>query len=406
MKKKIHFCFGLVLLAVFLAAPIAARAQDAQGAQLAGPQELDQMLAPIALYPDSLLSQVLMASTYPLEVVEADRWVKGNRGLKGQQLDDAVQNQDWDVSIKSLVYFPDVLAMMSEKLDWTSRLGDTFLAQEKDVMDTVQRLRAKAKAAGNLKTTKQQKVVVEQQYIEIQPADPQVVYVPVYNPTVVYGPWWYPAYPPYAYYPPGYVATAGAIGFTAGFFAGAACFGAFNWGGGNVYINNNNFYHRNNWNNPHDHRLYDQHGNWQHNPYHRQGQMYKNPNTAKQFGQKPGRSADAGKNIPKSLSGEGKQNFRGHDTDSGMQNRSQPAAKKGGYGQGSSQQDHAFGNYGSGKNELAASQRGQASRSSERYQREFQPQGRGGGGSYGGGGGSRSGGGGSFRGGGGGGHRR
>src|SRR5262249_50788384 len=173
------------------------------------------LVAPIALYPDSLLAQVLMASTYPLEVVEAARFQKANPSLKDKALDDALQKQTWDPSVKSLVSFPEVLTMMNEKLDWTQRLGDAFLAQQSDVMDAVQVLRNKAQAQGNLQSNEQQKVIVQQPpadapagsppVIVIQPANPQVVYVPTYNPTVVYGSWPYPSYPPYSYYPPGYV---------------------------------------------------------------------------------------------------------------------------------------------------------------------------------------------------------
>ncbi len=175
------------------------------------PEEIEQLVAPIALYPDSLVSQILMASTYPLEVVQADRWAKANKTLKGDALTKALEAQSWDPSVKSLVNFPQVLAMMSEKLDVTQKLGDAFLAQQKDVMDAIQRLRAKAQAQGNLKTTKEQTVIVEQParkprsssnraqttVIKIEPTNPQVVYVPTYNPTVVYGAWPYPAYPPY-----------------------------------------------------------------------------------------------------------------------------------------------------------------------------------------------------------------
>src|SRR5215813_4912411 len=162
------------------------------------PEEIQQLVAPIALYPDSLLAQVLMASTYPLEVVEAARFQKANPSLKDKALDDALQKQTWDPSVKSLVSFPEVLTMMNEKLDWTRRLGDAFLAQQSDVMDAAQ-------AQGNLQSNEQQKVIVQQPpadapagsppVIVIQPANPQVVYVPTYNPTVVYGSWPYPSYP-------------------------------------------------------------------------------------------------------------------------------------------------------------------------------------------------------------------
>ncbi len=147
-----------------------------------------------------------MASTYPLEIVQAARWAKANPNVKGDAAVKAVENQTWDVSVKSLVAFPQILEPMNEKLDWTQKLGDAFLADQKSVLDAVQRLRAKAEQSGNLKSTEQQKVIVEQAapqqtVIKIEPANPQTIYVPAYNPTVVYGAWGYPAYPPY-YWPP------------------------------------------------------------------------------------------------------------------------------------------------------------------------------------------------------------
>ena len=196
------------MMVLVLAIPPGVIAQQAQANAVFKPEELEQILAPIALYPDSLVAQILMASTYPLEVVQADRWAKQNASLKGEALTKALEAQDWDPSVKSLVNFPQVLTMMSEKLEWTQKLGDAFLEQQKPVMDTIQSLRAKAQAAGNLQTTKEQTVIVEEKIIKIEPASPQVVYVPSYNPTVVYGAWPYPTYPPYSYYPPGYVASS------------------------------------------------------------------------------------------------------------------------------------------------------------------------------------------------------
>src|SRR5512139_1506740 len=205
-----------VLLTLLLVGPQGAIAQSEGGDKPFKQEELDQLVAPIALYPDSLLAQTLMASTYPLEVVLAGRWVKANQNLKGDALTAALEKEDWDPSVKSLVNFPQVLDMMSEKLDWTQKMGDAFLAQEKEVMDTVQKLRMKAYGEGNLKTSEQQKVVVEEEAktIIIEPAKPEVVYVPTYNPTVVYGAWPYPSYPPYYYYPPHYVYPPGAAFFS------------------------------------------------------------------------------------------------------------------------------------------------------------------------------------------------
>ncbi len=253
-------------------------------------QELDQLLAPIALYPDALLAQVLMASTYPLEIVSADRWVKANPNLKDKALEDALQSQTWDPAVKSLAVFPQVLAMMSDKLDWTQKLGDAFLAQQQDVMATAQALRTKAVAQGSLKDSKEQKVITETQntttIIKIEPTNPEVVYVPTYNPTVVYGAWPYPAYPPYYWYPPGYVYPYGGalLGFTAGVIIGGALWGNCNWGGGNVNINVNRY---NNFNRG-DHIS---NGNWKHNANHRGAVPYRDKAVAQQNGR--GRSGDA-----------------------------------------------------------------------------------------------------------------
>ena len=191
-------------------------------------EQLDQMLAPIALYPDALLSQVLMASTYPLEIVEAARWLDQNKGLTGDALFSALKNQPWDESVKSLCAFPEVLDRMNKDIAWTQKLGDAFLGQPEQVMDTVQSLRKRADAAGNLKSNEQQTVTVDNNYITVEPANPQVIYVPTYQPTVVYGVWPYPAYPPY--YPPYWVAPGAAfingVFWGVGIAAGAALWGA------------------------------------------------------------------------------------------------------------------------------------------------------------------------------------
>ena len=250
-------------------------------------EELDQMLAPIALYPDSLLAQVLMASTYPLEVVQADRWAKQNKELEGDALAKELETQEWDPSVKSLVQFPDVLAMMSEKLDWTQKLGDAFLAQQEDVSETVQNLRKKAEGAGNLKTTKEQVVKVEKEVIIIEPAKQEVVYVPVYNPTVVYGTWWWPHYPPYYYYPPYYPRPA-LYGFATGIAIGVAwgyAWGHWNWHSHNVNINiNRNINYNKNINRDRYAKQYgSRDGQWKHNPEHRKGVSYRDQKTAQQY---------------------------------------------------------------------------------------------------------------------------
>jgi len=253
-------------------------------------EEIEQLVAPIALYPDALVAQILMASTYPLEIVSAARWVKANADVKGEALEAAMQQQPWDPSVKALTALPQVLNMMNEKLDMTQKLGDAFLAQQKDVLDAVQRLRAKAQAAGNLKSGKEQGVSSEQQsgttIIKIEPADPQVVYVPTYNPTVVYGAWPYPAYPPYYYYPPGYVAGTAIFSFAVGVAVGNAMWGHCNWHGGNVNINVNRY---NNFN-----RTTINNANWQHNVNHRRNVPYNNAVAAQRYGQlTPSRQAQA-----------------------------------------------------------------------------------------------------------------
>jgi hypothetical protein len=281
----------LLTLVIILASPVAAFAQGTSTAppksaaqppsdeSLLKPEQLDALVAPIALYPDALLANLLAASTYPLEVVQADRWLKENKNLKGDQLKAAVDKQGWDDSVKALGSTPTVLAMMNDKLDWTQKLGDAVLAQQPDVMDAIQRLRSRAQANDKLKSTREQKVTVQQQagkqVIVIEPTDPNTMYVPYYEPSVVYGEWPYPDYPPYYFGYPSYIG-AGVI--AAGLaFGGAwaiARWGNY-WGGGCNWGNNNFFINRsNNINNI----------NWQHRPEHRQGVRYNNANVQQRFG--------------------------------------------------------------------------------------------------------------------------
>jgi hypothetical protein len=275
MKEMRKFMKLVAIPLIFLLSlPVGTFAQEPQGTPAFSEAELEQILAPIALYPDDVLAQILIASTYPLEVVQADRWAKQNKGLKGDSLTAALEKQPWDPSVKSLVNFPQVLSMMSEKLDLTEKLGNAFLAQQPDVMKAIQKLRAKAQATGNLKSTKEQKVVVEKETIIIQPANPEVVYVPTYNPTVVYGTWPYPSYPPAYYYPPGYVAGAAAFSFLAGAAIGAAwgyAWGNCNWhgGGGNINynVNRNTNINRNINRGAYARQYQGGRGNWQHNPH-------------------------------------------------------------------------------------------------------------------------------------------
>jgi hypothetical protein len=268
------------LIATIACLPLRAWAQDAAAAAPFKKEEIEQLVAPIALYPDALVAQILMASTYPLEVVSAARWSKANPDVKGKALEDGMQKQTWEASVKSLTAFPQVLAMMNEKLDMTQKLGDAFLGQQEDVMAAIQRLRASAEKAGNLKSSKEQTVTTAQEngqtVIKIEPADPQVVYVPAYNPTVVYGTWPYPAYPPYYYYPPGYAAGAAFWTFTAGVIVGSALWGGCNWGGNSVYINHNTY---NNFN-----KTNISGGDWQHKPENRKGVQYRDQATQQKFG--------------------------------------------------------------------------------------------------------------------------
>ncbi|WP_306532543.1 DUF3300 domain-containing protein [Geobacter sp.] len=280
---------------VMLVLPAGTMAQDAGESDPAtrfSKEELTQMLAPIALYPDSMIAQLLMASTYPLELVEAERWRRQNTSLQGEELDNALKAMPWDPSVKSLCHYPDVLFAMSDKLDQTRKLGDAFLGQKDEVMATVQELRRKAEQQGNLKTTSEQKVIDEQEVIQIEPVDPRVIHVPVYNPLYVYGPWWYPAYPPYYwYYPPGYGIVGGYIGFSPGIFIGFNLFSWvwFDWHTHHIhtdYYKTRRFHH------------YDSHRGyggrtWQHNPVHRRGVAYRDRRTGESFGQRPPRMSPA-----------------------------------------------------------------------------------------------------------------
>src|ERR1700757_1440616 len=214
--------------------------------------QLDSLVAPIALYPDPLLAQVLAASTYPLEIIQLHQWLAQHKDLKDKALEEAVMKQDWDPSVQGLAAMPDVVKRLADDVQWVTDLGNAFLAQQSDVMDAVQRMRAKAQTQGNLKSSEQMKVetkVVEsKQVIVIEQADPQVVYVPSYNPTVVYGPPVYP-YPPISYPPPGYYAAGMAISFGVGVAMGAMWGGGWGWGCGwghnDVDINVNNNFNRN-----------------------------------------------------------------------------------------------------------------------------------------------------------------
>jgi hypothetical protein len=302
--RKLLAITGNVLFAVMLCLSLGtAQAQDATFSEA----ELDQMMAPIALYPDSLLAQILMASTYPADVAEAVQWSKDNPDQDGDAAVDAVNNMTWDPSVMSLVAFPQVLAMMGEQPDWVQNVGDAFLADSEGVMDTVQKLRLKAKDEGNLETTEQQTVTVQQPaatetIIVIEPADPQIIYVPSYNPTVIYGTWWWPHYTPWYYRPYGWGfggAVVRGIGFGIGIGITNALWGGCHWGRGRGSVNINvNRYNNINVNN----RISGGKGNnnWKHNSNNRRGVPYKDQKTRNQFDNKRG-GAD------------NRQDFRGRD---------------------------------------------------------------------------------------------
>jgi hypothetical protein len=274
-----------LLVALVVVLPAAGQQSDASKFS---DEQLEQIAAPVALYPDALLMQVFMAATYPLEVVEADRWVKREK-LSGSALDEALKNQEWDPSVKSLCALPDVLSRMSENLDWTRDMGDAFLEQQSQLLDAVQRLRDKAYQAGSLKTTPEQTVTVEpNKIIVIESATPNVVYVPTYSPTVVYGSWPYPVTYYAPLYPPPRPAY-GALAFTAGVAVGAALWGDCHWGWGHseVNINVNRYNNFNQVTSNNFNRV--THNTWEHNAQHRKGVNYRDTRTAQRYGAAEGR---------------------------------------------------------------------------------------------------------------------
>jgi len=356
----------IMLLCMILAVPPGLMAQGgneemATGNQLFRPEEIDQIVAPIALYPDALLAQVMTASTYPLEIVQAARFVEQNKGLDGEKLIAAAKDKDWEPSVKAMLSFPDVLLMMNEQLEWTEKLGNAFLGQQKDVMASVQRLRRKAQESGNLKTTNEQKVVVEKetQVIVIESASPQVVYVPAYNPAVVYGVWAYPAYPPAPVYPPGYVAGAALFSFGVGVAVGAAASGYGAWGCGwghnevNIDVSRQNNFTKNNYANAQKYQVNPNNKNqtWQHNPQHRKGAQYPNQATAQKYGQQ--RSGSAGRPAASEA--------RGYGAGAGAKSAERPQTSNLSRGGGKMS---ALSGSGKGGSERASSYRGQESRSS------------------------------------------
>jgi hypothetical protein len=350
--------------------PTAATAAPEQAAKLP-PEQLDSLVAPIALYPDPLLAQTLAASTYPLEIIQLQQWMAKNPNLKDKALADAVAKQPWDPAVQSMAAFPEAVKRLADDVQWTTDLGNAFLAQQSDVMDAVQRMRKKAQDTGALKTTEQQKVetqVVEQKtVIIVEPADPQVIYVPSYSPTVVYGPPVYP-YPP-IYYPP-YPPGAAFVTFTMGVMIGAAFWGGAwghcGWGHNDININVNNNYNRNNINTGGNRGGGN---NWQHNSQHRGGAPYADRATASKYGgsargsspsarqpsagQQQARGGASASQQGARTSGGASASQQGRSGASAGSRSASPSTKGGGFGGGSS----GF----SGKSARASSSRGASS---------------------------------------------
>ena len=277
-----------------IASPQSAQVSPPQSqAPLIPPDQLDSLVAPIALYPDPLLAQTLAASTYPLELIQLQQWLAKNPGLKDKALADTVAKQTWDPSIQAMAALPDVVKRLADDIQWTTDLGNAFLAQQSGVMDAVQRMRKKAQDTGNLKSTEQQKietkVIENKSVIVVEQANPQVIYVPSYDPYAVYGPPIYP-YPPIYYPPAGYYAAGMAISFGVGLAMGAAWGGGWGWGcgwGGNNNINinnNNNFVRNSNINGGNRNNIGNGNASWKHNPQHRGGAPYRDRATADRFG--------------------------------------------------------------------------------------------------------------------------
>lgn len=382
------------------------------------PQQLQDLVAPIALYPDNLLSEILAASTYPIEVVEAQQWLQQHRKWKGQKLMDEAKNQNWDPSVQALVAFPEVLARLNQDIRWTTDLGNAFLAQQADVMNAVQQLRMKAQANGKLQSTPQENVTTETQggqtVIEIAPPEPGVVYVPDYNPEYVWGP------PAYGYYPPLlYPGLDVGFGYYPGidlglyFGGGWGLYGGFGWGwgpnwfGGGIYTNGN-FFHRYGFNDYHPGFG----GAWAHDPGHRLGVPYGNRAVANRFGGGFGARGTAGFRGGGGFGGGAFRGGGGFQGGGGVQGGGAFRGAGGGF-QGAARGGNAFGGRsggrfapsgGGGHSAFGGIQNGGAARmqSDHGFSSLGRSGGFGGGGFRGGGGGFRGGGGGGFHGGGGG----
>jgi hypothetical protein len=357
MKRRKWVAVSVAFLVAGIPGPSHAQTAAADTSKAFTAAELDQLLAPIALYPDALMAQILMAATYPLEVLEAGRWSKDNPNLTGDAALAAVKDKGWDVSVTSLVAFPQVLAMMDSKLDWTQKVGDAMIAQQADVAASIQRLRAQAQAAGTLKTTPQQTVSSQPPSagapdgtppaIVIEPTNPDTVYVPTYDPNVVYGSWPYASNPPYYYPPASYGWSAprtwvGGFGYGFGYRVGGAFFGGWHWSGGwgdrwgwsgwhswsysRSYTTVN--FDRANTISRSFNRSYYHDDHWSHDSSHRHGVPYRDHASRDRYDQHRGNA-------------DGRNGYRGHDGDRGNDGRGGDG--RGGDGRGGDGRGHDTG---------------------------------------------------------------
>ena len=317
--KKSCLVVALAVPIALSATPLPLLAQEQQPElpqqQLLTQQELEQLVAPIALYPDALLAQVLTASTYPLEVALAARWSEKNSKLKGAALEKAMEEQTWDPSVKGLTSVPQVLSMMNDKLDWTNQLGEAFLAQPDDVQQAIQLLREKAEATGSLKSSKELRVrrvaatpspgyAGPPEYIVIEPIEPDYIYVPIYNPAIVFGiGYWSPAYVPFFWHPPWWTVRS-AFGFGPSYYVGPALWYNYSWGRrgfGAIQVNTTRYrkFNKTHWGGG---------KNWKFNPGHHGTVQFKNKKLQKQFGNQvkavnPNKQFKSGKSNKKLKSG-------------------------------------------------------------------------------------------------------
>ena len=352
-------------------------------AQPLSPDQLNSLLAPIALYPDALLSQILVASTYPLELVEAGQWLQQNPNLQGQQLLDAARQQNWDPSVQALVVFPDVIARLNSNIRWTTDLGDAFLAQQADVMNAVQQLREQARQAGQLNSNPQETVATDTQggqtVINIQPTNPDVMYVPDYNPEYVWGP------PAYGYYPAlGYPDYGFGYDFGPPIYAGA--FFGFGWGGwggwgwgpnwfNNSIYENGYFFHHYGFGGFDGRRGFEGRRDWAFNPEHRMGVAYPNQAVSNRFGGNRGNFGGRG-----SFGGAGSAGFVNGGRNGGFANRGNFGAGgvqrgAGGFGAGTARGGQFGGNASQRPQTFPNSRAGQANRFSGAGRNNFQSRG-------------------------------